>query len=459
MSRKRRLVLASGANGLALVARVAQQLLLVPILLSAWSPALYGEWLMLSAIPVYLSLSDMGFVTAGSNELTRRAQDGVTEDVKAFFSDYISVYALFSLALAVVFALLAWVLPLPRWLGLEVISPAEARTAFILLAFSALVSQNALTLQAGLRAVRAVHMGFGLMAVFAFVQIAAVFVATVLCDAGPVGAVVGILATQLSLVAAQSLALRRFSLPPRWRLLRKPAAGMGTYFLIGLEFVLFPLAQALVLQGSLLVVGKLFGAVLVTAFSTHRTLTRMVSQVVQLGSTPLRAEAGLLQDGKHQAELRKLVMSISRLTLWGSIALGAGLMLLGPWFFGGWTHGAVAFMPVLFLLLILATVFEGQWRVASAPRLGSNRHRPLAWSYLAIALIGLAAMGPTGPVLGLAGICFILAGMDAAMLVVALAANRSILGLPVWQSLRETIRFPRAELRGVMDKLARVGRK
>jgi len=455
MTRKRRLALAGGANALNLVARVAQQLLLVPILLSAWSPALYGEWLLLSAIPVYLSLSDMGFVTAGSNELTRRAQDGVNEDVKTFFCDYISVYAVFSFVLAVLFAFLAWVLPLPRWLELEVISPAEARTAFILLAFSALVSQNALTLQAGLRAVRAIHIGFGLMAVFAFVQIAVVFVATVQLDAGPVGAVMGILATQLCLIAAQSLTLRRLGLAPRWHMLRKPAAGMRTYFFIGLEFVLFPLAQALVLQGSLLVVGKLFGTVLVTAFSTHRTLTRMISQVVQLGSRPLQAEAGLLQDEKHQAELQKLVVSISRLTFWGSIVLGAGLMLLGPWFFGVWTHGAVVFMPELFLLLILATVFEGQWRVAAAPRLGSNRHRPLVWSYLTVALAGLAAMAFAGPVLGLIGIGVIVAGMDAAMLAVTLAANRSILGLSVWQGLRGTIRFPRTELCGLIGIFAR----
>lgn len=458
-ARKRRIVLSSGANALGLIARVAQQLLLVPILLSAWSPSLYGEWLMLSAIPVYLSLSDMGFVSAGSNDLARRAQAGVTEEVKDFFADYITVYALFSLSLAVLFSAFAWTLPIPRWLGLQSMPPGEAQIAFVLLALSALVSQNALTLEAGMRAARANHVGFALIAVFALVQIAAVFLTVALFHAGPVGVAMAILATQFGLIVAQSFSLRRLGLPPRWHLFRRPAPGIGRYFAIGLEYMLFPLAQALVLQGSLLMVGKLFGAVLVTAFSTHRTLTRMVSQVVQLGSAPLRAEAGLLQDAAHRDELRHLVASISRLTFWGSMLLGSVLMLLGPWLFGIWTQGEVVFMPILFALLILATIFEGQWRVAAAPRLGSNRHRPLAWGYLATAIFGLVAMGVWGRSLGMIGMGVVLAGMDMAMLSIALMANRSILGSQVLKSLRETVRFPVAELRQVVDKLGGSARK
>ena len=75
-----RILLASGANGLSLAARAAEQLLLVPILLAAWSAQLFGEWLMLAAVPVYLALLDFGVVQAGSNELARRVAEAVLDD-------------------------------------------------------------------------------------------------------------------------------------------------------------------------------------------------------------------------------------------------------------------------------------------------------------------------------------------------------------------------------------------
>lgn len=37
------------------------QLLGVPIFLGAWGPNLYGEWILLAAIPSYLALSDICF--------------------------------------------------------------------------------------------------------------------------------------------------------------------------------------------------------------------------------------------------------------------------------------------------------------------------------------------------------------------------------------------------------------
>ena len=51
---------------------VVIQLAGVPILLSQWHAALYGEWLILFAIPAYLSLGDLGFSLSAANDMTAR---------------------------------------------------------------------------------------------------------------------------------------------------------------------------------------------------------------------------------------------------------------------------------------------------------------------------------------------------------------------------------------------------
>lgn len=47
-----------------------RQLVLVPFMLSAWGSEYYGAWLMISAIPSFLSMSDFGLGSAGKNKAT-----------------------------------------------------------------------------------------------------------------------------------------------------------------------------------------------------------------------------------------------------------------------------------------------------------------------------------------------------------------------------------------------------
>ena len=57
----RRLRNGFGANAYGQLVVIIIQLAGVPILLHAWGTQLYGEWLILAAIPTYLSMTDLGF--------------------------------------------------------------------------------------------------------------------------------------------------------------------------------------------------------------------------------------------------------------------------------------------------------------------------------------------------------------------------------------------------------------
>ena len=50
-----------GANGLALLVTLIIQVLSVPVFLYSVGVNAYAEWLILTAIPSYLSLTDLGF--------------------------------------------------------------------------------------------------------------------------------------------------------------------------------------------------------------------------------------------------------------------------------------------------------------------------------------------------------------------------------------------------------------
>ena len=68
-----RLIRGFGATALGPVVTAIVQIVSVPLFLHVWGVKLYGEWLIMSAIPTYLALSDMRFATAACNDMTMRA--------------------------------------------------------------------------------------------------------------------------------------------------------------------------------------------------------------------------------------------------------------------------------------------------------------------------------------------------------------------------------------------------
>ena len=71
-----RIIRGLGAQGFSQLVKVIVRLAEVPLLLSFWGAQLYGEWLMVAAIPAYLSVCDGGFAGAACREMSIRCGSG-----------------------------------------------------------------------------------------------------------------------------------------------------------------------------------------------------------------------------------------------------------------------------------------------------------------------------------------------------------------------------------------------
>jgi hypothetical protein len=79
-----RLTKGLGAQGYSQAVQIFIRLAEVPLLLGFWGTQLYGEWLMLAAIPAYLAIADMGFAGVASREMSMRS-GRVTDPVRCQF--------------------------------------------------------------------------------------------------------------------------------------------------------------------------------------------------------------------------------------------------------------------------------------------------------------------------------------------------------------------------------------
>ncbi len=127
------------------VVTIAVQVALVPLLLHAWGTQVYGGWLLLSAIPFYLTFSDLGLTFVAKNAMVMAVAAGRRDEAVRIFHSVFAVLGVVVLLLLAVSAILIVTLNLP------VLSHASARAALLLLVLNVLMYQFFLLVCAGIR--------------------------------------------------------------------------------------------------------------------------------------------------------------------------------------------------------------------------------------------------------------------------------------------------------------------
>ncbi|WP_151764254.1 lipopolysaccharide biosynthesis protein [Acinetobacter soli] len=383
-----RLLKSTFANSFSLIIRLLEQILLVPIFLTAWSISFYGEWLIITAIPTFLALSDMGFITSGSNELARRASNESDKSVRDYYSHYIVLCTLWCLFFINIILIFIYFAPLVEFFKLTFFSENETKLIFAILCLSALFNQNSLALLAGLRVRGKYHIGLWLRAFFAFLRLSLLGLGLYFFHISPLYAAIIILFCSIACYFIEKIIVKSSGLSSNWSMLFKNGEVKLKEILIGIEYMLLPFSQMIVLQGSIILMGFFFTGREVAIYSTHRTLSRLISSILQMAINPLTAEVGLLQKKHDKKRLKNILLSVSRLTIWISIFFIIILMLSGKLLFLIWTNGKISFYPFVFFALLLMTLFEAVWRTLATVRLGTNHHQPIVRGYFILSLTG-----------------------------------------------------------------------
>jgi len=413
------------------------QLAGVPILLHFWGVKLYGEWLILFAIPAYLSMTDLGFAQSAANDMTQRMGRGDREGSLVVFQSIGLLIGLCSITgLALVMLILIFT-PFGSWLPLHALSQKQASWVLGLLAAEVLVKLNEGTLHAGYRANGGNALHWSIYYSTLLVQYLGIW-SMAITGHGPVAAAGVFLAVRLLVTPAVALLLHRLYpwLPigvshSHWvevRKLTKPA----------LANLAFPLAQGLNIQGMVLVIGGVLGPIAVVIFSTLRTLTRLALQAVLTISHATEPEYARVVGIGDLGLLRRLYVHTTQIALILALLLATGLYIFGGWILRLWTHGKVPMDSSLFAWLLASAVAGTLWYSGLTLLKAANKHLRAAvmFVFAAALAVGLAyiLMKFTGslPYAGAALVC-----MDAVMIVFLLPAASRFTGGNVVSVLRQ----------------------
>lgn len=374
---------ALGAGAFSQVISLVIQLGSLPLFLMQWDPSRYGVWLMLSAIPAYLSMADVGLVTTAGNRMTMAlarqqaaAADNIFQTAQLFMAGVI--VSLMAVAAAVLFGA-----------GLDM--PREQTWALWWLTVAVLLALAGGLAEAVFRSTHRYAQGTSWANVIRLFEWIASLCGLWLTD--------GFVGVALGMAVARFLGLillvwrcdaRQHGLS--WGISRASCQELREMIKPAVSFMAFPLANALTFQGATLLVGWLLGPASVTAFNAARTVSRVAVQCTAIPAHALWAEFSRLSADTDLSALHQLYRRGWRSGVFLSVMLSAALYFVGPWLYQWWTARQLSFDADLMLVLLLYAAVAGGWHVPRVLLMSTNQHSGLAlWQLLSSSLMLLLA--------------------------------------------------------------------
>lgn len=434
-----RLMKGLGANVLNQLVTAIVQLVGVPILLKMWGAPLYGEWLILFAIPTYLSLTDLGFARSAGNDMSQQVAQGNRGDALTVFQSVAALVYCVGCAGMLLAVVLVFCLPIHSWLHFAVMTVVETRTVLILFAAQAFITLIENVNHAGFRAGGdyAWHVSF--LSAVRLSQFAGVWIAA-LVGAGPMPAAAVFLCVQALATGFSAMFLVRRHSWLRFGIKHARVSELRRLMAPAIANASTPLAQALNVQGVVIVVGAILGPLAVVTFSTLRTMTRLSFQLVAAVSHAAEPEIAWAYGARDQALLSSLFVHTLRGATWLAVIVASTLLLFGRMILHVWVHGRVAMDPTLFHWLLASAVTSVLWYGSLTALRAANIHIRAALLYCFSSAIAICIAGVllrTTHRLSNVGIA--LFTIDVAMAAYTLRAATHLVGMGVGTSLLKAL--------------------
>lgn len=359
-----RIVRAAGAQGVNQLARVVQLFLLVPICLSAWGTAVYEDWLLVNSIAAFLLLADLGFAQFTMVKLIDAWSRGERERFSREWAIALGFFAALSAALICVLAV-SWTRP--AWTSLipsRQLHETELASIVVLLCLAQVLS---MLISLGLVAYRArgdLSRSYHVSSILVVLQTAGIVIPASF-SGGPAGAAMGVcIVTGATLAAVAADLCWRYpdmTWKPIWPSFGELSRGVRG----AVGYLASPVATTIIVNGPNLILansGAAQGAI--ALFTATRTIAGVARQLPYQFAHPAGVElAGLLARGDREG-LARVYASASR-ALAKIVGVLSGVTLVAaPLVMTLWTHGKVAYDPILMLLLVGTTAVCAPAQVA-----------------------------------------------------------------------------------------------
>lgn len=394
--------------------QVGIRLIQVPILINYLGVEQYGTWILLSSIPSWLSISNLGFGTVAGNDAAIAAGENNQEKIDEIYSStmiaVVAIVIVLSFICTLAISFIDWIVLLEKS-NLHVI---EIKGVLLALSFTVLIGFIPQVEAIKYRVENKNYRSIWLSNSRPWIDFLLLWLVIHL-DGGMVGiavaGLIGIIIYSLSIFVDTKKNCKYIPMSKR------KVSKYYTKYLVkkGLIFQAFPMGHAIQNQGYIMVVNYLLGPVAVTLFTTLRTFVRSANQVMELINQSVWPEISFLLGAKRMREARDVHDKSVKIS--GIAALGIVLVLLsfGPFLYSFWLGKAVEVKYELLIWFILPIPLTAWWFTSSVVLMASNLYEDYALRYVLVCTLSLLVALGLGYKYGMPGIAISLVVVDILM--------------------------------------------
>lgn len=447
-----RLFITAGAGiwsrGSILILRLVQ----VPFFISHLGLEGYGKWLFLYSIPSWLSLSSLGFGSVASNEMSLRFKKEDPDRANEVYSSTTLMLLVSGTSVAIFAALVALIIP-SEWMEAMNLS-SRYELMILLLSFCCYTTLSFLgELQIGkLRTHHKTHIAMVVYSFRPWLELLALAIGF-LFSVSFMNMAIWLALSQVLYLGIFIIVSQRLASSVRFAPSNVKFDLMRQIFRKGMAFQSIPLGNALLFQGSILIVQLTLGPLSVAIYSTVRTLVRTVNQALEVINQSILPEMTHLLAAKDL----KRACTLHRSAVWLSIIVGGfGTILMavmGPSAYEIWIGQTTDLSWSMLIAFLIPIPITSVWFSSSAVLLACNDIEGMAVRYLVGSVLTLVSCGLLSYCFGLQGVAISSLWLDLILLHFVLTRSLQLTG----DSIRGLIMAPTSALQLLRAKVIRFG--
>lgn len=381
MNLKSRLLKGLGANAFSQLVTIFIQVVSVPIFLKFWGVELYGEWLILSSLQAYFTMSDIGFSSVAANEMTMLVSNNKRPEALEVFQSsqlFVSVVSLLIIGIGI---LASHFFSVEKLLNIHQLSHKAVLIIILIMTSEVLINLQIGFLAAGFRCEGEYAKGVVFSATNRFLTFFSISLA-VMFGADPVFSSLISLIVSLLCFFLMAKYLQVHHPWIRYGIKHVSMPAIKRLIIPAFAFMAFPIGNALSIQGLITVIGISLGSKSVVVFSTLRTMTRFAWQMMNMINNSVWPELSMAFS-KGDIDLVRIIHRRScQASFWLSIVSIIFLSQFGLFIIDIWTMGQVFPSKFLLYLMLLVILLDSLWLTSSILHTSTNQHKEIALYYL-----------------------------------------------------------------------------
>ncbi len=381
----KRIIAVLGANIFGQICTILIQFLGVPIFLKFWGKEIYGEWLMIIAIPSYLMVTGSGVGFVSGNKLQMLVSNKREQEAAMVFQSAWTLILFLCLGLLAITTPVIYLAPINEWLNIKFNPSYEVKATLITFCIYMFFSLWTELLTGVYRASNRFARGIFIMNMLRLLEFAGIvaglyFGATIF--------VAAIVYLAIRILGVIWMLFECAKLP--WFFISFSRASfkeIKSEFKAMVSFLGVPMSQALLIQGMTTIIGIRLGPAAVVVFSVTRTLVNVIKQFASIIYSAILPEFSSSISTGNLKTARSIHRFSFQTTFWFVLVGSTLLYFLSDWIMFIWTGGKVHLENPFFLLMLVVNIPYALSTVSSFVPASINKFSVIAVTSVSNALM------------------------------------------------------------------------